>query len=111
MSATTIYKGGQVSPTGHVQKLAVWVGAGGDTYGTGITVSFPDMKAIVGAVVSATLNTSGEAYYPVISAISGQDVTVKLYGSNNAEDNAALTECDGAETMEDLTLYLIVYGK
>jgi len=111
MSATTIYKGGQISPTGHVQKLAVWVGVSGDTYGTGITVTLPDMKNIVGAVVSSTLNTTSEAYYPVISSISGQDVVVKLYGSNNAEDNAALTECAGAETMEDLTLYVIVYGK
>ncbi len=111
MSATTIYNGGQISPTGHVQKLAVVLGESGDTYGTGITATFPDMKAIVGAVVSATLNTDSEAYHPVISAISGQDVTVKLYGSNNAGDNLPLTECAGAETLEDLTLYVIAYGK
>lgn len=111
MATTKIYNGGQISPGDHVQQLAVVTGESGNTYGTGITVTFPSLKAIVGAVVSNTLNTAGLAYHASISAISGGVVTVKLYGSNNAGDNAALTECLAGVSIESTVLYVIAYGK
>ncbi len=102
----TVYDAGAPSPHDCVVQQAFWNGTASDEYAasTGITLTFPGLKQIYGAVVLC----SGD-HAPLIKSISGNIVSVSLW--KNANGTTTLAEMTDATALTNYDLRVIAFGK
>lgn len=106
VTVATIYDAKAAYPPACVVQQAFWNGTVSDEYAaaTGVTVTFPGLKKIYGAVALC----SGD-HAPLIKSISGNIVAVSLW--KNANGTATLAEMTDATALTDYDLRIVAFGQ
>jgi len=102
----TVYDAGAPSPHDCVVQQAFWNGTVSDEYAaaTGITLEFPGLKIIYGAVVICSSD-----HAPLIKSIAGNVVSVSLW--KNANGTTTLAQMTEGTALTNYDLRVIVLGK